>query len=175
MAPREVSKNDGGHVAIWNKKECRKVAGNAAPLKKNVDAFLAKRPHCEIYDGQDRKEGCGGKVLKRLATGSRHFKSSTPDISFAALFCAELGPPTFLFHEKEDGSSNDSDDFLLHLFGSTGDHDQEADMGAFSTAAPFSPMEPVEAVVDNIGDLDDIEKVTTAMDIGGFSPRMVKI
>jgi len=36
-------------VTIWDSRTGRKVTGNAAPMQKNLQKYLKKRPYCEVY------------------------------------------------------------------------------------------------------------------------------
>jgi len=44
-------------ISIWNKLEQRRISGTAAPSQKNLAEYLAKRPHCEVYAGQNQPPG----------------------------------------------------------------------------------------------------------------------
>jgi len=60
-------------VTIWNFKEKRKLSGNSAPFKRNLEEYLRKHPDWQEYVGQD-KDTNG----KRLMPKKRRNPSSTP-------------------------------------------------------------------------------------------------
>jgi len=60
-------------VTIWNWKEKRKLSGNSAPFKRNLQKYLKKHPDWQEYIGQD-KETSG----KRPTPKKRRNPGSTP-------------------------------------------------------------------------------------------------
>lgn len=40
-------------ITMWNRKELRKVSGNAAPKHRNLEKYMRRHPDVEVYDGQD--------------------------------------------------------------------------------------------------------------------------
>merc|ERR1712139_391909 len=56
---QSVNSNDDmaeKRVTIWNWREQRKLSGNSAPFKKNLQEYLRKHPDWEEYIGQDKDE-----------------------------------------------------------------------------------------------------------------------
>merc|ERR1712054_438594 len=49
-------------VTIWNWKEQRKLSGNSAPFKKNLQEYIRKHPDWEEYVGQDKDAQTGKKL-----------------------------------------------------------------------------------------------------------------
>ncbi|KAK1859721.1 hypothetical protein I4F81_002315 [Pyropia yezoensis] len=50
------------HVTVWHKVEGRKIAGNAAPLRRNLYRYLERHPECEVYLEQDKLLDANGGV-----------------------------------------------------------------------------------------------------------------
>merc|ERR1711871_863991 len=51
-----IDGNAEKRVTIWNWREQRKLSGNSAPFKKNLQEYLRKHPDWEEYVGQDKDE-----------------------------------------------------------------------------------------------------------------------
>eukprot|EP00656_Telonema_subtile_P053215 TRINITY_DN7641_c0_g1_i5.p1 TRINITY_DN7641_c0_g1~~TRINITY_DN7641_c0_g1_i5.p1 ORF type:complete len:199 (+),score=61.09 TRINITY_DN7641_c0_g1_i5:173-769(+) len=66
-------------VTIWNPYEKRKLSGNSAPFKKNLEEYLRKHPDWEEYWGQDLDEN-GRKLFPR----KRRRTSAEPSPSLKA-------------------------------------------------------------------------------------------
>lgn len=49
-------------VTIWNWREQRKLSGNSAPFKKNLQEYIRKHPDWEEYVGQDKDTVTGKKL-----------------------------------------------------------------------------------------------------------------
>lgn len=52
-------------VTIWNWREQRKLSGNSAPFKKNLQEYIRKHPDWEEYVGQDKDTMTGKKLSSK--------------------------------------------------------------------------------------------------------------
>lgn len=73
-------------VTIWNPYEKRKLSGNSAPFKKNLEDYLKKHPDWEEYWGQDLDEN-GRKLFPR----KRRRTSAEPSPAISAKTAPDKG------------------------------------------------------------------------------------
>merc|ERR1711957_240413 len=66
--------NGEKRVTIWNWKEKRKLSGNSAPFKRNLQKYLKKHPDWHEYIGQDKDTTSSG----RRPTPKKRKNLSTP-------------------------------------------------------------------------------------------------
>lgn len=66
------------HVGIWNRREKRKIAGNAAPLRRNLDRYFSSHPDCEVYTNQGKPPGW--KPKKKIARRNRMVKTMLAEV-----------------------------------------------------------------------------------------------
>merc|ERR1711871_346084 len=60
-----IDDNAQKRVTIWNWREQRKLSGNSAPFKKNLQEYLRKHPDWEEYVGQDKDENGKKNVMPK--------------------------------------------------------------------------------------------------------------
>ena len=92
-------------VAIWNTATLKKVAGQAAPMKRNLQVFLRKHPECEVYDGQDRDGASRGAAAAAAsavaaaaaaataAAAEAEAEAKAPSLTDIRFYCPAPGPP----------------------------------------------------------------------------------
>lgn len=73
--------NPDAHITVWNKIEKRKLAGNAAPLRKNLQNYLQNNPQFEVYRGQNLPPG---QAFKKKAIRKKARDKVTQEVNHIA-------------------------------------------------------------------------------------------
>ena len=73
--------NPDTHITVWNKIEKRKLAGNAAPLRKNLQTYLQNNPQFEVYRGQNLPPG---QAFKKKAIRKKARDKVTQEVNHIA-------------------------------------------------------------------------------------------
>mmetsp|Transcript_8400 Transcript_8400/g.19900 ORF Transcript_8400/g.19900 Transcript_8400/m.19900 type:complete len:239 (+) Transcript_8400:247-963(+) len=81
-----VDASEAEHVTIWNRAEKRKIAGNAAPLRRNLDRYLNNHPDCEVYKDQDIAAGMKRRKVAKPKRPPVHQQNVVMTVGGASTF-----------------------------------------------------------------------------------------